>query len=178
MGDVLKRLQATPEELGALGEKLRAELFKAEPPLGERFSRIIALLGMALTAPLVAAGNWLLFTLVLLLVAKALGGRATLPQHLAAAALAAAPLVLSMIDFAPSLASGMPVLVAQAIQLIGRILALIGLVWSFLLLMRTLTVAHQFSLARAGWSIAITAIVHVIVAPIVAILGISFLAVG
>ena len=40
------------------------------------------------------AGDWLLFALVLLVVTKTLGGRAPLPKHLAAMALAVAPLVL------------------------------------------------------------------------------------
>lgn len=178
MGDLLKQLEATPEQLAALGATLREELVKTEPPLGERVSRIVRLLGMAVTAPLVAAANWLLFALVLLLVAKALGGAGTLPQHLAAAALAAAPLVLSFIDFAPPMASGIPLLPALAIQLLGRILALVGLVWSFFILLRTLSVAHQFSIARAGWSIAIAAIVIVVVAPIAVALATGFLAAG
>jgi hypothetical protein len=178
VGDVIRQLQATPEQLAALGTAIREEILRTEPPLGVRLSRIIALLGMALTAPLVAAANWLLFALVLLLVARVLGGSATLPQHLAAAALAAAPLVLSFIDFAPPLSSGIPVLVALAIQLIGRVLALIGLVWSFLILIRTLSVAHAFSLARAGWSIVLTAVVVLVVAPIAALLATGFLLAG
>ena len=75
------------------------------------------------------AADWMLFVLALLLVAKSLGGRATLNQHLGAVALSAAPAILFLLVYAPDLGDVASAPTAAALHYTGRILALVGVVW-------------------------------------------------
>jgi hypothetical protein len=116
-----------------------------------------------------------LFALVLLLIAKALGGTATLPQHLAAVAMAAFPAVLSLLVFAPDLSAAIPIPSAASIKFIGRLLALIGIVWSAAILVKALSEAHRFGPWRSAGALALTGVAIAIGAPVLAALAASFL---
>ena len=148
IGQLIKQLEATPAQLEKLAADIRAEAVKAEPPIGTRASRVVHLFGAWLSVPFKLAGDWLLFALALLVVTKLLGGRATLPKHLAAVALAAAPLVLLIGLYIPDMAGVTTVPMAGAIHYYARILALIGLVWAGLIMLRTVSLAHEISVWR------------------------------
>ena len=107
--------------------------------------------------------------LALLAVTKLLGGRATLPKHLAAVALAAAPLVLLIGLYIPDLAGVLTIPMAGAIHYYARILALIGLVWAGLLLLRTISLAHEISVWRTFGAITLTWVVLYVLVPLAGI---------
>ncbi len=166
IGGFIKQVEATPAQLEKLAADLRAEAVKAEPPVGTRASRVVHLFGAWLSAPFKLASDWLLFALALLLVAKLLGGRATLPKHLGAVALAAAPLVLLIGLYIPDLAGVLTAPMAGAVHYYARILALIGLVWAGLILLRTVSVAHEISLWRTVGAITLTWVVLYVLLPL------------
>ena len=164
VGRLVKQIEATPEQLEKFAADLRAEAVKAEPPVGTRASRVVRLFGEWLSVPLQIAGDWLLFALVLLVVTKLLGGRAPLPKHLAAMALAAAPLVLLFGNYIPDMTGALSTPMAAAVHYYGRILAIIGLVWAGLILLRTISVAHEISMWRTAGAMALTwAVLYVLV---------------
>jgi len=175
VGDLLAALSATPDLLNALAAQIRAELVKMEPPLGERPSRILRLGGQWIAAPLHYAADWLLFVLVLLVVAKSLGGKATLPQHLGAAALSAAPAIFFLFAYAPDMSDVLSVPVAAAIHYTGRILALIGVIWCGALLLKTLSVAHGLGMWKSVGVVALTWLALYGVLPVATILATGFL---
>ncbi len=155
---------ASPEALAvpvgnlaeAAGEAINELLLLAEdeaeavaPPLGTRPSRVVRLVGQWLSVPFAIMADWIFVVLVAMLVAKAVGGRATLGQHLTAVLLASAPLVLILPTFIPNLGSVIPLTFALGITLFSRILAIVGAGWAVLILIKGLALAHEFSWWRA-----------------------------
>jgi hypothetical protein len=175
VGSLLARIKATPARLNELVVQMRAEIVRIEPALGERPARTIRLGGSWLAAPLHYAADWLLFVLALLVVAKSLGGRATVNQHLAAAALAAAPAVLFLFTYAPNMNDVLPASSAAAIHYTGRILALIGVLWCGALLLKAVGVAHGFGMWKSAGAVLLTWIVMYAVMPLAAALATGFL---
>lgn len=175
VGRLLAQISATPARLNELATQLRAELVRMEPPLGERPSRVIRLGGAWLASPLHYASNWILFVLVLMLVAKSLGGRATLNQHLGAVALSAAPAVLFIFAYAPEMSGAIAAPTAAAIHYTGRILALLGVIWCGALLLKAIGVAHGFGLWKSAGTVVLTWVVMYIIAPLAVVLATGFL---
>jgi hypothetical protein len=178
VGQLIKRVEATPEQLEQFAADLRAEAVKAEPPIGTRASRVVQIFGEWLSVPLRLAGDWLLFALVLLVVATTLGGRAPLPKHLSAVALASAPLVLLLGSYIPDLAGTFSLPMAGAVEYFGRILALIGLLWAGLLLLRSVSIAHGISLWRTAGALALTVAVIYLLIPLAGLYFTGYLLAG
>jgi hypothetical protein len=176
VGAILATITATPDRVKALVAAAREEVIRMEPPLGERPSRVIRLGGVWLASPLHYAANWILFVFVLMLAAKSVGGRATLPQHLGAIALSSAPAIFFLLSYAPYLGDVLPAPTAAAIYETGRILALIGIVWCGLLLLKTLSVAHGFGMWKSAGVVVLALIAMVVVAPLALLLAAGFLA--
>lgn len=156
VGSVLAEISATPDRLNELASQIRDELVKMEPPLGERPSRIVRLGGEWLASPLHYAANWMLFVLALLVVAKSVGGKATLPQHLGAVALSTAPAIFFLFAYAPDMSNVLPAPTATAIHETGRIFALVGVVWCGALLLKTISVAHGMGLWKSAGVVVLT----------------------
>jgi hypothetical protein len=175
LGDQLAEAGVTTAELDGLVGTVRTAAENAQPPLGPRPSSAVRLGGEWLSTPMVFMADWFLFILVLMLVAKALGGRATLPQHLAAAALAAAPAFLLIGSFIPPLAAGMSLSLALAIRSLGRVLGLIGIVWCVVVLVKTMATAHGFSLWRSTGAIVLTALGMFVLLPLLGLWVAGFL---
>ena len=146
IGDGAEVASDTVNELLEMAET-EAELLS--PPLGPRFSRVIRLFGQWISVPFAIIAQWLPLVLVAMLVAKLVGGRATLSQHLTAVLLASAPLVLLLPSYIPYLGSIMPITFSYGIALFGNIIALVGLAWAALILIKGMALAHEFSWARA-----------------------------
>lgn len=175
VGALLAAISATPERLNELAAQVRTEIVKIEPALGERPSRVIRLGGEWLASPLHYAGGWMFFALALLVVAKSLGGRATLNQHLGAVALSAAPAVLFLFTYAPDLSDVLATPSAAAIHYTGRILALLGVIWCGALLLKAVGVAHGFGWWKSAGAVALTWVAMFIVAPLAVALATGFL---
>lgn len=176
VGELLATVTATPDRVKTLVAAAREEVIRMEPPLGERPSRTIRLGGAWLASPLHYAANWAIFVFVLLLTAKSVGGRATLPQHLGAVALSAAPALFFLFSYAPYLGEVLPAPTAVAMYETGRILALIGVVWCGVLLLKTLSVAHGFGMWKSAGVVVLTWIAMYVLAPLSLLLTAGFLA--
>lgn len=140
----------------AAGETINELLLQAEveaelvaPPLGPRPSRVVRLFGQWISVPFAIMSDWIFVILVAMLVAKVVGGRATLGQHLTAVLLASAPLILILPTFIPDLSHIIPITFALGITLFSRILAVVGFAWAVLILIKGLALAHEFSWWRA-----------------------------
>jgi hypothetical protein len=178
LGQLVARLEATPAQLEQLAADLRTEAVKAEPPIGTRASRVVELFGNWLSVPLQIASDWMLFALVLLVVSKLLGGSAPLPKHLAAVALASAPLVLLLGTYIPDMSSVLSIPLSGAILYFSRILAIVGLVWAALLLLRTVSVAHKMSLWRTAGALALTVVAIYVLVPFAGLLVSGYFVAG
>lgn len=161
--------RATPAQLKMLAADVRAEAVRAEPPLGTQTSRIVRLGGEWLSTPLQFANQWLFFGLVLLVVTKILGGRATLPKHLGAMALAAAPLVLLIGLYIPNLEGVLSIPMAGAVHYFSRVLAVVGAAWAGLVLLRSLALAHEISLWRAAGALTLAFVAIYVLLPLASI---------
>jgi hypothetical protein len=175
VGSFLAQLKATPERLNELATQARSEVVKIEPALGERPSRVIRLGGKWLASPLHYAVDWMLFVLLLLLVAKSVGGRATINQHLGAVALSTAPSVLFLFTYAPDMSNVLSAPSAAALHLTGRILALIGVLWCGALLLKAVGVAHGFGMWKSIGVMVLTWVALYVAAPLAVALATGFL---
>lgn len=175
VGSVLAAISATPDRLNALAAQIRAELVKMEPPIGERPSRVVRLAGMWLASPLHYAANWMLFVLALMVVARSVGGKASLNQHLGAVALSTAPAIFFLFAYAPDLSTVASLPVAVALHYTGRILSLIGVVWCGVLLLKTISVAHGMGMWKSAGVVALTWVAMYVAAPLAIVLATGFL---
>jgi len=175
VGSILARITATPGKVKAAVAAARAEVVRMEPPIGERPARVVRLGGQWLASPLHYASEWILFALVLLLAAKSVGGRATLPQHLGAVALSAAPAIFFLAVYLPDLGDVVSLPMASAIHTTGRILALIGVVWCGVLLLKALSVAHGFGMWKSAGVALLAWIGMYVLAPLAVLLATTFL---
>jgi hypothetical protein len=172
-GEITK-LQMQVEDVRRFVAQVRVEAAKIEPPMGARPARLLHLGGAWLVTPLEVAANYVFFALALLLVAKSLGGRATLPQHIAAVALAAAPGVLWVGAYIPDMANVLTIPMSAAIRYFGNLLALIGLVWGAALLLRTVAIAHGFGMWKTLGAVLLTFVFIYIVLPLAGLAALGY----
>ncbi len=171
----LAALEITVDEVDSLFATIRAAVVRAEPVLGVRPSRVIRLGGDWLSTPMAFASNWLIIGLVLLLAARSIGGKGSVREHLTAILLATAPTLLMVGLLIPPIAAGAGIPMALAIHLFARLLALVGVIWALILLVRIVATAHEFSNWRALGAMGLTAIALVLVLPVVLTAAGSFL---
>jgi len=96
--------------------------------------RVLRDLGAFLSLPFSRLAGWMGYALWVLLVAKLLGGRATVPQMLGATALYAVPHILDILGF---------------VDCLGPTLGLVATVWGIAIYVKALSVANDFSIGRA-----------------------------
>ena len=108
-------------------------------------------IGAFLSLPFARLAGWFGYAVWVILVAKLLGGRATIAQALGATALYAVPHVLDLLGLVPCL---------------GGILGLAATVWGIAIYVKALSVANEFTIGRA---------VAATVVPAVAFVGLSVL---
>lgn len=110
------------------------EIAQLPTPLPRPVKGFLQALGGWITAPLLRLGGWMGYAFWVLLVAKLLGGRATLSQMLGCTALYVAPQSLTIL---------------QVIPCLGSILGFVAFVWGLLIYVKATAVANEFSLGRA-----------------------------
>jgi len=77
--------------------------------------------------------------------------------------------------FIPAIVIGPDLPMALAVHLFTRLLALIGVIWELLLLVRTIATANEFSNWRALGAMGLTAVALALVAPIALAAAAGFL---
>jgi hypothetical protein len=169
-GVIADGAEAASDAINELLLKAETEAELLSPPLGTRVSRVIRVFGQWISVPLAVLARWLPLALVAMLVAKLLGGRATLSQHLTAVLLASAPLVLLLPRYIPYLGSIMPITFAYAIGLFANIIALVGFAWAALILIKGMALAHEFSWGRAAGILVLSWLMLYVFLPLAGIL--------
>jgi hypothetical protein len=106
--------------------------------------RVLASLGAFLSLPFSRTAGWIGYAIWVLLVAKLLGGRATVSQTLGATALYAVPHVLGIFSIVPCL---------------GSLLGLVATAWGIAIYVKALAVANDFSIGRAVVATVVPALV-------------------
>ena len=170
-----ERVGAAPGQVQDVLEITQQELETLQPPLGVTFSRLITFLGDWLSTPFQLAATYLPLVLVALLVAKLLGGTGTVTQHIFGMALAVAPLFLMFLTFANDLGAAVPATTQYSINVAGRILGLIAIAWAFLIAVKSLSVAHEFSRWRALAVIGLTYATIYLLVPLLSFLAAGYL---
>jgi hypothetical protein len=110
------------------------EIAQLPTPLPRPVKDFLQALGGWVTAPLLRLGGWMGYAFWVLLVAKLLGGRATLSQMLGCTALYAAPQILTIL---------------QVIPCLGPILAFVAFVWGLVIYIKATAVANELGPGRA-----------------------------
>jgi hypothetical protein len=100
-------------------------------------------LGAFLSSPFSRMAKWLGYGIWVLLVAKLLGGRATVAQALGATALYAVPHALDILSPVPCL---------------GGVIGLVTTMWGIVIYVKALAVANDFSIGRAVASVVVPAL--------------------
>jgi len=91
-------------------------------------------LGAFLSLPFGRLAGWIGYAMWVLLVAKLLGGRATVAQMLGATALYVAPHALDILSSVPCL---------------GLVIGMVTTVWGIAIYVKAVAVANEFSISRA-----------------------------
>jgi hypothetical protein len=138
--------------------------FKAvQPPLGTDLSRIVRLVGTWLATPLVLLGAWMGASLAVWVIAVGLGAAGTLRQHLGLLLLAFSPQILTFFSYIPAAQASQVAWLGTATRLLG----VIAFVWSLVIAVRALSIAHGFSNGRALGILVLTAFIFLAVIPAV-----------
>jgi len=132
-------------EMGFRIEELPTRLPK---PVG----RVLTDLGAFLSLPFSRMAGWAGYAIWVLLVAKLLGGRATVAQQLGTTALYAVPHVLDILG---------------SVQCLGGIARLVATVWGIAIYVKAVAVANEFSIGRA----IVATVVPVLVGGTLALMG-------
>ncbi len=163
-------VEAAGEAVNELLALAETEAETLSPPLGTTASRVIRVFGNWISVPYAIIADWLFVVLVAMLVAKMLGGRGTLDQHLTAVFLSAAPLILLLPSYIPYLGQVMPITFAYGISLFSNLIAVIGFAWAALILIKGLGLAHEFSWWRATAVLVISWFVLYVLLPLAGIM--------
>lgn len=123
-------------------------------PLPQPIGHFLQALGRWLTSPLARLGGWMSYAFVVLLVAKLLGGRATLAQMLGCTSLYVVPHLLSILSFVPCL---------------GAVLGLVAFVWGVAVYVKGTAIANELSMGRAVLAVALPVVVVALLVLLVAI---------
>lgn len=142
-----------------------AEAERLEPPFGTTVSRVIRQFGQWISTPFTIMASYIGIAIVSVVIAKMLGGRATLGQHMTAVLLASAPLVLLLFSFIPDLSLVTTIATSAAVTIFGRLIALIALGWALIILIKGLALFHEFSWGRAAWTILVTWLAITLIVP-------------
>lgn len=110
------------------------EIAQLPTPLPQPVKAFLQALGRWITSPLLRLGGWMGYAFWVLLVAKLLGGRATLSQMLGCTALYVAPQILTILQIIPCL---------------GPILGFVAFVWGLVIYVKATAVANELGLGRA-----------------------------
>ena len=110
------------------------EIAQLPTPLPRPVKDFLQALGGWITAPLLRLGGWMGYAFWVLLIAKLLGGRATLSQMLGCTALYVAPQILTLLRVVPCL---------------GAILGFVAFIWGLVIYVKATAVANELSLGRA-----------------------------
>ena len=127
------------------GVELGFGVAELSSPLPRSIGGVLSALGAFLSLPFTRMASWAGYTIWVLLIAKLLGGRATIAQALGATALYAVPHVLDILDIVPYL---------------GGLLGLIATVWGIAIYVKALAVANDFDIGRAVAATVIPAVVN------------------
>jgi lysylphosphatidylglycerol synthetase-like protein (DUF2156 family) len=163
------------ETLNDIVKQFEEEAELLAPPMGTRTSRVFQQFGRWISMPFVIMSNYIVLALVSMMAARLLGGRATLSQHLTVVLLAAAPLVLLLPSLIPDLSPITTIATAAAIALVGRLLALVGLIWAGIILIKGVALAHEFSWERAAGSLVFTWLLMYVLLPLLSIFVLTYL---
>jgi hypothetical protein len=128
--DVERQIVANMKAGIDMGLRIEALPTALPKPLG----RILQDLGLLLSLPFSRMAGWIGYAIWVLLVAKLLGGRATVSEMLGATALYATPHVLGILGFVPCL---------------GGLLGLAATLWGIAIYVKAVAVSHDLSIRRA-----------------------------
>ncbi len=126
---------------------------------------LLGALGRWLSTPLAWLGAWAWYALWVLLVAKLMGGRATLERMLGATALFAVPHAFYILGDLINLAGSLPA-VGACIGFIGSLIGLALFVWGVVIYIKATAVVNEFSMSKAAVATLLPSLVAIAIASI------------
>jgi hypothetical protein len=138
--EVLRRI----EESAKAGMRIGFGVMAIPTRLPYRVGSVFKDVGRFASRPFVRLSGWMFYTLAVLVIAKLLGGRATLQQMLGTTALYSIPHLLDILGPIPCL---------------GALLGIIATVWGFVIYVKATAVANELSIARATFATILPALV-------------------
>lgn len=131
--------------------------------LPKRLGSVFESLGTFVSAPFGRLLRWMLYSLLVLLAAKLLGGKATVQQMLGTTALYALPHLLDT----PATLLG---LIPCVGKLAGSLLGLVALVWGIVVYVKATAVANELTTGKAAFSVVLPILVLTVPLLLLAIL--------
>ena len=131
------------------GIEIGMQVGELPTPLPKPVGTVLSNLGAFLSLPFSRLAGWVGYGIWVLLVAKLLGGRATVSQTLGATALYAAPHVLDIL---------------QPVPCLGGVLGWVATVWGIAIYVKALAVANDFHVGRAIIATLLPAVILVLLA--------------
>jgi len=116
------------------GIEIGARIADLPTPLPKPVGVVLSNLGAFLSLPFSRLAGWLGYGIWVMLVAKLLGGRATISQMLGTTALYAAPHILDVL---------------QPVPCVGGVLGLVATVWGIAIYVKALAVSNEFGTGKA-----------------------------
>lgn len=129
------------------GVEIGFRIAELPTPLPKPLGRVLTSVGNFLSLPFARMARWMGYSVFVLLVAKLLGGRATVSQMLGTTALYAIPHALRFLSLIPCL---------------GGLLGLVATVWGIAIYVKAVAVANELSLGRAVVAVIAPALVGVV----------------
>ncbi len=116
------------------GFRIGSRIASIPTPLPPPTREVFKAMGRAVSSPFRRMSLWMFYGLLVLVVAKVLGGRATIQQMLGCTALYVVPHILDAFGFVPCL---------------GALLGLIAFVWGIVIYVKGVAVANDFGYGKA-----------------------------
>ena len=125
-------------------------------PLPYPMGSLLRALAQVLSAPLNRIAGWMLYAMIVLVVAKAMGGRGTVQEMLGCTALYAVPHFLNVLGF---------------IRCVGGILWLVSVAWGAIIYVKAVAIAHEFDTGRALVAVVLPVLVLLFLALLVLVIA-------
>jgi len=143
------------------GFRIGSRIANIPTPLPSPAREVFRAVGRAISSPFRRMSLWMFYGLLALVIAKILGGRATIQQMLGCTSLYVVPHILDAFSFVPCL---------------GAMLSLIAFVWGIIIYIKGVAVANDFGYGKAILAFLLPLLVPIFLLLVLAIVVIALVA--
>ncbi len=146
MGADVEMLQRTVLAWADLGLGIAESISRLPTPLSHPAGRVFRAIGSVISAPLVRLGGWMFFTLIVFVVAKLMGGRATVQEMLGTTTLYIVPHIAGVLT---------------PIACLRTLVWVVATVWGVVIYVKATAVANEIDNGRAALAVFLPVLVPI-----------------